>query len=123
MEFCIKALLEKIDATVIPELPADFEPKKLAKYVSARLAQLVDTPAGPERKFLTDAMVQEAKRIVDELLAFSTYFANISGEKFASLPAEQQSKLEALSIQVKRSCSICDVYTETIFAVAGSIKN
>lgn len=116
--FDVAALLSKIEATVVPELPADYHPDKLEKYVPAVLSQLALASDG-ERKELMQIAIPEAQRVNDQLMEFTTYLAGITKEKFAAFPDEQQTALERLSIQVQRSTSIAHVYSFTLLMIGG----
>jgi hypothetical protein len=119
-ELDIKAMLANIEATVVPELPADHHPDNLEKYVAAVMAQLI-LADDQERVLLLRDAIPEAKRVNDQMLEFTTYLAGISKEKFASYPDETKTKLEGLSILVQRSTSIAHVYSNTLLNVGGRL--
>lgn len=116
--FDVKALLSKIETTLVPELPADYHPEKLEKYVAAVLGQLI-LASEDERLELMKEAIPEAQRINDQMLEFTTYLAGINKAKFMTFAPEQQSALEKLSVQVQRSTSVAHVYSFTLLIIGG----
>jgi hypothetical protein len=126
MTFDVNALLTKIEATVVPELPEELNSATLRLHVSSRLARVGAIGNDQLKLRVLKGYIKEASRYISELLEFSHYFASISGKKFVKFAPEHQDALEALSTHVRRSTEIAELYTDALLKmhelVAARIK-
>jgi hypothetical protein len=118
-EFNVQALLDQIEATVVPELPHDHHPIQLERYVAAVLSQIILVTSEEERKHLCLTALLEAQRLNQSMMEFTTYVGNITIDKFNKFSDEQKVAMTHLNTLVQRSAAIAHVYVLTMAAVIG----
>lgn len=123
MTFDVDALIAKIEASVVPELPEELTEDKLRDHIAKRIAvAAVIGIDGMKLRFI-ETSLKGAELYIDELMGLSRYFARVSGEKFRTYTPAHQDALELASMKVTRSVSVIRTYTAILLKMQETVQS
>jgi hypothetical protein len=123
MTFDVNALLTKIEANVVPELPDELKEEKLREHVAQRIAVAsVIVNDQMKLKFIVSCL-RGAEDYIETLMGHSRYFARVSGKKFGTFTPAHQDAMELTSMRVTRSTCVLRTYTATLLKMQEIVQS
>ena len=123
MTFDVNALLTKIEASVVPELPDELKEEKLREHVAQRIAVASVIVNDQMKLRFIMTCLRGSEDYIEVLSGHSRYFARVSGKKFGTFTPEHQTAMERASMQTMRSVCVLRTYTATLLKMQEIVQS